>query len=162
MQYSNKLQSKPLPTMDSLVTKVETILDYEFESPSLCRDALVVSKKQARLANMASLPDFGGQDVLAKAAKDSGIASFFKVGKNGRVVSDEQLATTIKAFLGAIMEEMQDEEYVLRATFCLSLEAVEASQETVNISAAVDLLGVEELAFVQCARVSVPVVQSLI
>jgi hypothetical protein len=93
MQYSNK--PAPLPTIDALVTKVEAILDYEFESLSLCRDALVASKKQARLANMASLPDFGGQDVLAKAAKDSGIASLFRVSKNGRVVSGKYILIQI-------------------------------------------------------------------
>lgn len=84
------LQSSSLPTMDTLITKVEEILDYDFESSSLCHDALVASKKQARLANPASLPDFGGQDILAKAAKDCGVASLFRVSKKSGVVSGRQ------------------------------------------------------------------------
>lgn len=97
MQYSTycnlagKPQGKPisLPTMDDITAKIESILDYEFESFSLCRDALVAGKKQTALANTASLPAFGSRDVLAAAAKESGIASLFRVSKKGGVVSGE-------------------------------------------------------------------------
>lgn len=81
--------------MDTLITGVEKILDYELESSSLCRNALVASKKQTRLATLSSLPNFGGQDVLAQAAKDSGIASLFRVSKKGGVVSGEQSSHTV-------------------------------------------------------------------
>ncbi|KAF3041378.1 hypothetical protein E8E12_009051 [Didymella heteroderae] len=186
MQYPTycDLADKPhslfLPTMDELITKIEQILDYEFEASSICRDALVASKKQSCLANLASLPNFGGQDILAQAAKDSGIASLFRVSKKGGVVSGEKnylrcldperqsfvdgkLATTVKALLGAIMDESQDENYVLHAAFCLGFEEVVESAEVVTASeCGVDLLGVKELTLVQCARVSIPVVESLI
>lgn len=49
------------------------------------------------------------------------------------------------------------------AAFCLGLEEVNESAEVVKASEpASDLLGVEEFAFVQCGKVSVLVVESLI
>lgn len=76
---------------------------------------------------------------------------------------DEQLATTVTALLGAVMEDIQDENYVLRAAYNLGLEAMVDEDEVQEVSAApvVDLLGVEEFAFVQSAT-SVPVAESLI
>jgi len=81
--------------METLITKVEKILDYEFEISSLCLDALETSKKQTRLATLSLLPNFGGQDILARAAKNSGIASLFRVSTKGGVVSGEQLLHTV-------------------------------------------------------------------
>ncbi|KAF3038557.1 hypothetical protein E8E11_004368 [Didymella keratinophila] len=113
---------------------------------------------------MSSLPNFGGQDILAQATKDSGIASLLRFSKKGGAVSDEQLATTVKTLFGAVMEETQDENCVCRAAFCLGLEEVSERAEVVEAFSepVPDLLAVEEFAFVQCGRVSVPVVESLI
>jgi hypothetical protein len=62
------------------------------------------------------------------------------------------------------MEETQDENDVCRAALCLGLEEVSESVEVVQASpeSVGGLLGVEEFAFAQCGRVSVPGVESLI
>lgn len=45
---------------------------------------------------------------------------------------NEQLGTTVKALLGALMEDVQDKNCVLQAEFSLGLEVLEESVEVVE------------------------------
>lgn len=138
--------------VNCLIGGIEDILNYHFFSQQLCLKAIQNDKERQRLANLPSIPDFGSIEEMAAAARQSGLEKHVYEGK----VDRETLAITVKALLGAVLEE-SDMEEVLEAANNLGLESVRKVRECDEA----DLLGVEELRFVRCAA-SVPVVGSLI
>lgn len=109
-------------------------------------------KERERLATLPSLAEFGSVGKIAAAARKSGLKKLLCDGKAvGKV-----LVVTVKALLGAVAEDADCEEDVIRATECLGLEPIEESGFGEK-----DLLGVEECRFVRSVA-SVPVVGSLL
>ncbi|KAJ4991502.1 hypothetical protein SVAN01_02883 [Stagonosporopsis vannaccii] len=135
------------PSQVDLAFATEKLLDYEFSCEKICVLAIQHGAERKHFANSSRIPDFGTDAKIAAAARESGLA---KLLYPHRHMKDSTLVTTVKALLGAICEDSDDEGDVPRAASCLGLGVVEQ-----------DLLGVEEFEFVPFVA-SVPVVGSLI
>ena len=170
------LKRSRAPSIEDLAFAAEKILDYYFDDDRLCIIAIKPGPNRQRLARIPSIPNFGDDAELAAAARGSGLSRLLYASG----VKDKTLATTIKALLGAISEDTDDEVDVLRAAYALGLEEVEeeillqgnlpteegaAVEQKLfveeNFPVGQDLLGVEEFKFVKCAS-SVPIVESLL